>query len=374
MKRVLTRGGGVHRGLPVADSQRPPRRRGLFLSAAVVFLSLWVSRSVIADGDSTHVELEEILQRRSRQTETIRSARFKWDESQAIPRGGIHDPKHDSMPIPDMPKDRYLPPEDHYGSGVGTLLLEQDLIRFEITEELYDSSEKRFMPRKYVSSFDGRTNKVLRQPAGGAKQGSIYGKDAKQEKESIRLRPLMLALRPADPEFSRIPIESLEVLETPGFVRGRKCVRLRVPLPRGRQELYSVDPERDFCIVRYATELYGKLQSEAEAEYTKDEELWIPTTWTVQVHRYPDGFVQHVYAGTVTEYAINQPLGEGAFEVTFPEGTLMTDMRGGQPRSYVEDGAGSRTWPYMLGAMVVIFCVFVAWRVARAMRASAASS
>jgi hypothetical protein len=108
-----------------------------------------------------------------------------------------------------------------------------------------------------------------------------------------------------------------------------------------------VDPQSDFCAVRL--EMGRADQSvvfaQLDIEYEWDaSEIWVPKRWTNLVHGYLENrlVLERTSRFTVTEFALNPPIEDAAFQVKFPPGTEVMDYSGASARTYLVRESGDR--------------------------------
>jgi hypothetical protein len=98
-----------------------------------------------------------------------------------------------------------------------------------------------------------------------------------------------------------------------------------------------LEPAKNYSIVRYTLEdrvsKFVAIQIDIEYE-PHDEIKWVPSQWSVTkaTKSGPTLFSQCV----VKKLEINPAMDPSQFELAFPSGTMISDLRGGTEKTYIQ--------------------------------------
>ncbi|HUE72322.1 MAG TPA: hypothetical protein VMP01_15665 [Pirellulaceae bacterium] len=163
--------------------------------------------------------------------------------------------------------------------------------------------------------------------------GAILAPQRYDDIGNIHFRALTLCFRPLDPGFNGgAELSDYELVSTDETVDGRPCMLLRdrkAASASGIVHLLHVDPARDFVVLRYTSEVQGRLAAQIDITYTEDPTVrWVPDGWNAVLLR-QDGVVMTRCSSTVSDYALNERLSEKLFVIDFPPGTFVDDRASG---------------------------------------------
>ena len=89
---------------------------------------------------------------------------------------------------------------------------------------------------------------------------------------------------------------------------------------------YVFVPKLGYAIAELTSGKKEKLYVRYQAEFDpKSKVPFIPTSWKYEVH--DDGKLYSSHTNTLESLSLNAPVPDGAFKLTFPPGTLVSDRR-----------------------------------------------
>jgi hypothetical protein len=214
---------------------------------------------------------------------------------------------------------------------------------------LFDGRKCRYTTHhdgEYLSTFDGNRGMRWHAGRGGGGPvgtGAILSQPVFDDALNVHLKAITLCLRPLDPNFDGgAPLSDFEIVSRDDAVDGRSCMLLRQRADASKHNvvfLLYVDPERDFVVLRWATEVDGKLWAQLDIAYAQDAVIgWVPSGWNLFM---PRGTNPERYTCTVTDYALNEPLSDKLFVIDFPPGTYVVNRASGE-QYLLRDGGEKR--------------------------------
>lgn len=214
---------------------------------------------------------------------------------------------------------------------------------------LFDGRKCRYTTHhdgEYLSTFDGNRGMRWHAGRGGGGppqgQGTILSPPVFDDALNVQLRAITLCLRPLDPNFDGgVPLSDFEMVSRDETIDGRSCLLLRQRADASKHNVVNllyVDPERDFVVLKWATEVDGKLWAQVDTTYAEDAAIgWVPSGWNLFM---PGGVNSERYTSTVTDYALNEPHSDKLFVIDFPPGTFVRDRAWG--REYLVRQGGEK--------------------------------
>ena len=109
---------------------------------------------------------------------------------------------------------------------------------------------------------------------------------------------------------------------------GHPCLVLekvyRAPPGGSALERYWLAEDQDYSLVQWQVENEGKVLCQAVIQYVKHEGLgWLPKSWDVALVQ--PGNVVRSSVNVVTCLTVNEPIEAETCEISFPDGTLVSD-------------------------------------------------
>jgi len=160
----------------------------------------------------------------------------------------------------------------------------------------------------------------------------------------VTYRPAMLATNPGDPNFGQINLDEYHV--TPGQidVAGRSCITLESNTERSLEGRLYLDPERQFVITRIVSADGNRISRQIDFTYDRDSEgVWYPASWEFKIMNPTlDGFAL-LLSGTTKDFNSKFIASTQDFEIHYPPGTLIYDLRTpGDNRIVIEETGSMR--------------------------------
>jgi hypothetical protein len=288
------------------------------------------------------ITIEKVFQVWKSRHERAQTVQFVWVDRRTYAKDSMF-----SMAVPAKP----APREDLTLEQELTLSLDGDLMRF-TRGYSWHANEARFVPRTYISVFDGKDDKCYEsESADGAhgvglhKLGFIRRTALREEKggdvADYHLWPVLLTYRALHSEMGRFQLNEWTMTGEKGVVQGRECVILKKKPHQGITETCWVDVERECAIARYEITVHGNLLLRIDVTSKQDPSYgWLPFSWRITKLFPETSKLAESSVARVTENNIGMPLQPHLFRLDFPPGTVVWDDKEGI--NYVALKAGDR--------------------------------
>lgn len=280
--------------------------------------------------------IEQILRVWRARQEKVRSAHFEYDIERTIYKGFL------DAAIPNQPHGSAEPnpPQDYVVNGTGGVAISGQKLRNWCELPSWDPTTKSLYPSKYLDTFNGVKSKNLFTPADGQvsySMGTIRGTTASQSAVSFPIAALLHTFRGDHPEFfSQL---GKYTVTRQSIVATRPCVELvKKQRTRDERDVFYLDLERGFVVVRKATLVGGEPTWQLDVKYRPDNVIeWVPSSWEYMIRfgKRDTPFESARY--TVTRYILNPQLDASEFDIEFAPGTRVVDYVGtkGESVQYV---------------------------------------
>jgi hypothetical protein len=150
--------------------------------------------------------------------------------------------------------------------------------------------------------------------------------------------PLLLAYRILHPAMKWLDSERFTVDDKDVIVQGRGCIIVR-SRSGPRQYVCSVDPQRDYSIVRFEEIVSDKLALQINIDYFNDREHgWVPSAWNISMFNTVTFKVREGAIAKIKTHEINVPIEKKEFQIEFPAGTEVVDRKSKQEHIVLDDG------------------------------------
>ncbi len=270
--------------------------------------------------ESAPITLDQILQVWQDREAAFRSGTFVWKEVRFLAKGG-----HRSGREP-------FPPQDVTHKYQRSFMFEGGKLRYSANHPGVWAPGMEFFQREEEDAWDGRIGKSLV----GGRPGDTFDYRGHVVPDRERAAPGLLPLRPILAHYwpSRGQVGSLRRLSLTGR-RGKmdisSCIVLEgspgVDARTGVNRSIWLDPQRGYIVRRWMAAQDGKSLLQTDVFYSEDPgHGWVPSHWKTLEHR-PDGTLRQSIEATVVEQSINTAIEPEAFQLEFPPGTLVTDLR-----------------------------------------------
>lgn len=276
-------------------------------------------------------DLQQIIQVWKARENRVRSARFTWTESLTLTPGAVLGKEPSSSPLQDDVTNRIN----------ATLLFDGDRIRYNTEGPIWARDQEKFAPRQYSSAFDGEESKAFYSdnPDNHIHPlGFVKNEKTTQDIQNYHLMPLLLSYRALHPAMNWLKPEQFKDREKIAFLRDRNCVIVESQA-KSRKYIFSVDPQRDYSVLRFEEIVSDKLSLRIDVDYSNDREHgWVPLAWNVAMFNTVTSKVREGVIGKMKTYSINVPIEKQEFQIVFPPGTEVVDRKTNQSYLVLEDG------------------------------------
>jgi hypothetical protein len=137
-----------------------------------------------------------------------------------------------------------------------------------------------------------------------------------------------MTVRGLDPSLRSYNIRDFLVTGRKANLAGRSCVELIRQGPAGRSaDRLWVDPGREYVIARFQHTERETPTEQIDVRYRSNQQCgWVPESWSV-VWSAPDGKLRESSRETVTQYQINEEVSPEEFDIVFPPGAWISDLK-----------------------------------------------
>jgi len=245
----------------------------------------------------------------------MRHCLLEWSEEHTHPQGTLISPR-DSEPIS----------QDQRVEFEKRLIVRDDFFRVEGKGKAIDSRTKRMDPFQFTAVLRGTGSSFHDFPE--QKNNLGYSADSAKDLLDASYRPAMLAINPIGQEFGRLNLDEYSVEPGVSSINERPCLKLKRSDSQADAETLYLDQERGFLVNRVVTENGGHVSRQTDFTYVANEAgIWCPATWQLKIMKpVGDGYSLLISAHVKrfdAEYVA--PLED--FEIKFPAGTLIHDLR-----------------------------------------------
>jgi hypothetical protein len=222
---------------------------------SAIILNPWVH----ANEQSTAPELSEIDTAWQKRQAAFSSLKFRWHQTFLVPNGmGLVVEKEEQV---DLRLQNEL--SDLRIGAKGTSWLDG----FPAHRSAYDGRDSRI----WTKGDDKRSSSVLTQPTPYAFL-----------RDYVHMLPVILAMQPLSPvlDFS---VKDCVILPDRKLVDGVSCIGLKDMRNAIITRIYWLDPDRDFIVLRYESQVGGKPSIIQDVNFSQDKAIgWIPDKWTMK--------------------------------------------------------------------------------------------
>lgn len=269
----------------------------------------------------------EVVKAWQKRQDAVRTLRFVWTEQQTHPRGWIPNPRvlqREWLAIPGLFVDRSYAVSKTLTVDGRKMRYTFEIDRREEPDGVIVKSPKgeneglgERRHYSYVSVFDGQTATTSLSSLTGSFPPVISRTMTNVDAQNLDTRPILMALRPLDPEMGHVLIDRAVTNLVRIFYKGRSTMLLEEERdPSGWKTLMWLEPERDFLVSRYLVLFEQRIMVDIDIDYVEDPRWgWIPNGWRV-TEKLIDGSKRLVTTAKVSSYSINQPVAAGQFSVT----------------------------------------------------------
>lgn len=312
-------------------------RRGVVIIIAIL-PQIVAQRVTVADDTVA----EALRAWRSRQ-DRVRSAIFEWTESKT-------EVKHSYRAFATT---RRFPDEDTTWKARASITLDGEKCRYAYEGQVFYINQHRYVPRDYVSVFDGDVCKLYTKQTAESEHGTGVIRPDKHnfDAETLAFRSLSWWLRPLHANSSRLSPDKLADTGRTARIEGVSCHEFeQIDGASGTCKLW-LDPHRDWCVVRGQSVAGGEPKWQIDVAYGPDPQVgWVPRAWTLVSMAAGGTRLKSSTTATVEKYSINPRIGATEFDFDFAPGTVVVDDRtkehyvvrhDGQERHILRDDYGA---------------------------------
>jgi hypothetical protein len=309
---------------------------------------------------------DQIAKAWQERNDKVRTFEFHFTSTSTYYKGGLSIGAEVPTPRPD--KDTQATCLHKYLLGGTTVRIELDGLQW---------SGEDFRQIRRTTILDGKRKTYIEEGATPAPRGWIGNDSDYLEVKGQDFRPLTRHFRGASKSMRSFLIDELKPTGAKLVIGGRSCEQFVIKRVGGDRSEFWLDPGRDWIVVREVYVHPGRNYTQLDIVYGPHQICgWIPTSWefrqTVRDTR-PVSTERYV----VTKYALNEPIADSVFTLTFPAETNVLDVRDkNDPKQYVSKGDAVQTlaaepegrwswWHYAVGALaagLIATCVSLACR------------
>ena len=126
-------------------------------------------------------------------------------------------------------------------------------------------------------------------------------------------------------------------------VGGRICIEVAKDKAPGFSEVFWLDRERDYVVVRKTITERGFPTWQLDVTYAPDAIVgWVPNSWDYIIRGGKANIIAQSGRSVVRRYEINPDLSDSDFDVVFPPRTRVTDLSSGKEVQYVIQEGGEK--------------------------------
>lgn len=312
--------------LPGTLAQEPDPRGTRALGAAPKVSDNQTRRANATRKGEPPTIIDDIARAWREREQRFRSGKIVIEEARFVPRGGLDEIR---VIRPEVASQGPIPPKDTLQKYRRTLMFEREKLRYSEDEPVWSLPDARFETRHQDHVWDGKVGKSLRKetPQDTFDYVGHLWPNARMIASMARLRPVMAHYRPSHGDLSQIRRYSFTGRR--GQIDMSSCIVLEASVGAdaisGVKRSIWVDPERDFIVRRWMSELDGRTLGKTDLFYSEDRAHgWLPSRWEYLEHG-KDGVLRDSVKATVVEQALNVAMEPEDFRLEFPPGTHLTD-------------------------------------------------
>jgi len=284
-----------------------------------------------APSSAPAVTIEQVRRAWQGRQDRVRSARVAWSEERfmaALPEklrqaklGGRLQPR--------------FPDRDLTFKATGAMSLSGNMLRYVHAGKYWHPFVGELLDRTYTATFDGDKGQTHSthdppRPNDLPAVGFIKSERRHPERANDSLIPTLMTFRPYDANLGGVDVAQYAVSARAGAVEGVSCVLLEAKKwIDGMRMDFWLDPHREFVVLRAEKRITGQPYPHfvIDVSYQKDASLgWIPSAWKY-VNQGGGPAVREQTMARVTRYEINVSIPRSEFQIVYPPGTIVRDLR-----------------------------------------------
>lgn len=300
------------------------------MSLALVLSALGPVPAAIG-GEAALPTIGDIEQAWQRREARFRSGSFVWKEVKVMARGSVYSGKGRGIGPAPMPSDEGpIPPSDGTYEYQRTLKFEGPKLRYSENEAVWSSLRKEVLSKERDNLWDGKLGNRLskEEPADAFEYRGSVRANSFLITAMLAVQPILAHCRPSLSEVMQL--RRLSVTGRRGTVDNSSCIVVEgspgLDRTSGVNRSIWVDPQRDFIILRWRSELAGKVLEQIDVFYVEDPAHgWLPSRWK-RIEHGSDGRFRTSVEATIVEQSVNAQMKADDFRLEFPPGTLVSDQ------------------------------------------------
>ena len=245
----------------------------------------------------------------------MRHCLLEWSEKHAHSQGTVMSPR-DSEPIS----------QDQSVEYEKRLVVREDFFRVEGKGKARDYRTKGMAPFQFTAVLRGTGSSFHDYPV--QKNNLGYYTSSSRDLLDASYRPAMLAINPIGQDFGRLNIDEYSVEPGISSINERPCLKLKRADSQANAETLYLDHKRGFLVTRVVTENGRHVSRQTDFTYVANEEgILYPATWQVKIMKPTGDGHSLLITAQVKRFDAEYVAPLEEFEIDFPAGTLIHDLR-----------------------------------------------
>ncbi len=284
--------------------------------------------------------------------EKVRSARFELNVEHTLYKGFFSSMAEEDLPSAKLSEPiEANPPTDQLLKGTETVSIKAGKLRYEYDRPQWNPVTRTLYPYHYIDTFDGVRFKHLLNPASGQHDyplGGIKPSAASQSAMQFPISAIFFSVRGVHPQYYN-DLDNFTIASQPAKINSRPCIELvRGKQDGRRREVFYLDAERDYVVVRKVTFVNNRPEWQLDVRYITHPVVgWIPQDWEYIIRTGKGGQPRESGRYKIAKVDINSDIPDTVFDLVFPPSTRVLDRSSGQEVQYIirDDQAQGRVIP-----------------------------
>ncbi|RLS81033.1 MAG: hypothetical protein DWI04_07245 [Planctomycetota bacterium] len=259
----------------------------------------------------------------------MRHCLLEWSEEHTYPQGTVMSPR-DLEPIS----------QDQSVEFKKRLVVRDGFFRIEGKGKARDYRTKGMDPFQFTAVLKGTGSSFHDYPE--QKNNLGYYTSSSRDLLDASYRPVMLAINPIGQDFGRVNIDEYSVEPGIRSINERPCLKLKRADSQANAETLYLDHERGFLVIRVVTENGSHVSRQTDFTYVANEAgIWHPATWQLKIMKPAGDGYSLLISAKVKRFDAKYVASLEDFEIKFPTGTLIHDLRTKDKNRIVIDHSGN---------------------------------
>jgi hypothetical protein len=238
--------------------------------------------------------------------------------------------------------------EPRTSKGRGQVLVEDGRFARRITGTNWDQASQSQVPRFTWLAFDKARSKSLFEGA-----AVPFGEITPINAVDLEISPFLFAHAPALwLKLRGGNVDQMRIVDSNSFQNDIACIELEVPRASEKSAfIVYVDPQREYVPIRHASKMAGRITTSTDIAYGPDKVVnWVVDFASMQ-QLTDDGELESTMSWRVRHYTVNDASADELYDVVFPVGTHVHELRDGTESHYevLSDGRTREILPNMFG-------------------------